>query len=148
MKALRILVVVSLLVLSCQSSKQQVVDYNDFAYLEFDIEQLQEGYVNQNYTVAEVVQAYLERIDQIDHNGPELNSVIITNPDALAIAAELDALDTAQRGPLFGVPVLLKDNIDTADKMPTTAGSRALMNSYPLNDSYIATKLREAGAVI
>jgi len=148
MKALRILVVASLLVLSCQSSKQQVVDYNDFAYLEFDIEQLQEGYVNQNYTVAEVVQAYLERIDQIDHNGPELNSVIITNPDALAIAAELDALDTAQRGPLFGVPVLLKDNIDTADKMPTTAGSRALMNSYPLNDSYIATKLREAGAVI
>ncbi len=101
MKALRILVVVSLLVLSCQSSKQQVVDYNDFAYLEFDIEQLQEGYANQNYTVAEVVQAYLERIDQIDHNGPELNSVIITNPDALAIAAQLDALDTAQRGPLF-----------------------------------------------
>ena len=72
------------------------------------------------------------------------------NPDALVIADSLDQIHKKGgiKGPLFGIPVLLKDNIDTRDKMPTTAGSRVLKNSFPLRDSWVATKLREAGAVI
>lgn len=79
-----------------------------------------------------------------------MNSVLTINPDAIAIAKVLDKELKAGkwRGPLHGVPVLLKDNIDTNDKMPTTAGSRALANSFPLQDSFVAQKLREAGAVI
>lgn len=96
------------------------------------------------------MEAYINRIERIDNSGPQLNSVIIVNPDAIKIAGELDRELQAGRvrGPMHGVPVLLKDNIDTHDKMPNTAGSRALQNSFPLQDSYIAEKLREAGAVI
>jgi amidase len=94
-----------------------------------------------------LTRAYLARIDQIDKKGPALNSVIEVNPEALAIA---DALDKkkAPRGPLHGIPVLIKDNIDTADKMQTTAGSLALVGSRPSQDSGVARKLRDAGAVI
>lgn len=93
---------------------------------------------------------YINRIEAIDDNGPELNSVIVVNPDALAIADSLDRELAAgkSRGPLHGIPVLLKDNIDTHDKMPTTAGSRVLKDSYPPRDSWVAEKLRDAGAVI
>ncbi|WP_368671735.1 amidase [Lewinella sp. W8] len=123
---------------------------NDFPYLEYTIPQFQEGYRNGDFTVAEVVQAYLDRIESMDQSGPELNSMIALNPDALEIAAELDRelADGKPRGPLHGIVVALKDNLDTHDKMPTTAGSRALANSFPLQDSYVAAKLREAGAVI
>ncbi len=122
----------------------------DFPFLEMDITQLQQGYATGEYTISEVVQAYLARIEAIDRSGPGLNSIITINPDALNIAEMLDKeyTDGPIRGPLHGVPVVLKDNIDTHDKMPTTAGSRALMNSYPLKDSFVAQKLREAGAVI
>ena len=74
----------------------------------------------------------------------------MVNPDALVIADSLDQIHKkgGKKGPLFGIPVLLKDNIDTHDKMPTTAGSRVLKNSFPLQDSWVAIKLREAGAVI
>ena len=93
---------------------------------------------------------YLQRIAQVDRSGPKINSIIELNPDALEIARELDAERKSKgtRGPLHGIPVLLKDNIDTHDKMMTTAGSLALLGSIPPQDSTVARKLREAGAVI
>ena len=93
---------------------------------------------------------YLERIAAIDAGGPMLKSVLELNPDALAIAAERDVERAAGtvRGPLHGVPVLVKDNIDTADTMHTTAGSLALMGSVPAQDATVVARLREAGAVI
>ena len=117
---------------------------------ELTIRQLQEGYRKHRYTVKEVVKAYLDRITAIDKNGPALNSIIAVNPDALKIAEEIDKAISSGKpmGPLFGVPVVLKDNIDTHDQMPTTAGATALRNSFPPEDSFVAKKLREAGAVI
>lgn len=117
---------------------------------EITIPQLQEGYSQKEFTIEEVTQFYLERIARIDKARPSLNSVIMVNPDALSIAARLDSerLAGTIRGPMHGVPVLLKDNIDTHDKMPCTAGSNALQNSFPLQDSWVAAKLRDAGAVI
>ena len=96
------------------------------------------------------MEAYLKRIEEIDRSGPTLNSIIQINPDAIKNAEQLD-LEMAQgniRGPLHGIPILLKDNIDTHDKMATTAGSRAFLNSYPLQDSHVAKQLKEAGALI
>src|SRR5665647_514259 len=121
-----------------------------FRFEEYTIDQLQQGYRNGDFTITEVVQAYLDRINTIDDNGPMLNAVIQVNPDALTIAAELDRelKEGKSRGPMHGVPVLLKDNIDTHDNMETTAGSRALRGSHPPLDSFVAKKLREAGAVI
>jgi amidase len=117
---------------------------------ETSITDLQEGYKKGQFTIAMVVQQYLNRINDLDKNGPQLNSVIEVNPDALQIAAELDKELAAgkSRGPLHGIPVLLKDNIDTHDKMHTTAGATVLRNSIPLQDSWVAKKLKEAGAVI
>ena len=93
---------------------------------------------------------FLRRIDQIDHNGPALRSVIETNPDAAAIARALDEEHKAgkTRGPLHGVPVLVKDNLDTHDRMMTTAGSLALVGPAAPRDSFIVQTLREAGAVL
>jgi len=93
---------------------------------------------------------YLERIERIDRRGPALNSVIETNPDAVSIAEALDRerKQGRVRGPLHGVPVLIKDNIDTADRMKTTAGSLALLGARPQQDAFIVQRLRDAGAVI
>jgi len=150
-RTLQILTTVLLLaVFSCSEPvKNQETKKAPFL-VEITIPQLQEGYRTGKFTITAVVKAYLARIDSIDHSGPMLNSVIIVNPDALQIAAELDRelVSGKSRGPLHGVPVLLKDNIDTHDKMPTTGGSRALQHSFPLADSRVASKLREAGAVI
>ncbi len=101
-------------------------------------------------TAVGLAETYLGRIAALDKNGPTLNSVIELNPDALDIAAALDAERKAKgpRGPLHGIPILLKDNIDTADKMLTTAGSLALLGSTAPQDSTVAAKLRAAGAVI
>ena len=101
-------------------------------------------------TAESLTESYLSRIREIDQAGPRLNSVIEVNPDALAIAAALDRerAERGPRGPLHGVPILLKDNIDTADKMATTAGSLALVGSRPCQDATVAAKLRAAGAVI
>lgn len=102
-------------------------------------------------TAAALAERYLARITEIDRNGPALASVIEVNPDALAIAAERDAERTAgrARGPLHGIPVLVKDNIDTADRMMTTAGSLALVDAgAPARDAHIVSRLREAGAVL
>jgi amidase len=117
---------------------------------EITISQLQQGYREGRFTVQDIVRAYLGRIDSLDKNGPKLNSVIILNPEALTIAAELDKELAAgkPRGPLHGIPVIIKDNIDTHDKMPNTAGATVLRSSFPLQDSWIVKKLREAGAVI
>lgn len=122
----------------------------DFELEEKDIQWIRQGYENDHFTVREVVEQYLNRIEAIDQNGPSLHSIIQINPDALTIADILDQewKDGNIRGPMHGIPVVLKDNLDTHDLMPTTAGSRALMNSFPLKDSYVAQKLREAGAVI
>ena len=92
----------------------------------------------------------LDRIEQIDKNGPKLNSVIEINPEALEIAKELDLERKSGkvRSPLHGIPVLIKDNIDTADKMATSAGSLALAESRALQDAFIVKRLRDAGAVI
>ncbi len=117
---------------------------------EQDIVQIQQGYQDSRFTVREVVQAYLDRIEKIDKGESGLHSIITLNPDAIQIAQELDRELKAgkNRGPLFGIPLILKDNIDTHDKMATTAGSRALLHSFPLKDSFIASRLRAAGAVI
>jgi amidase len=121
----------------------------DFAYTEATIEEIQAAYDDGILTAEALVQAYLDRIEAIDKNGPNLNSVISLNPNALERARELDKemQDGQKRGPMHGIPVLLKDNIDTHD-MPTTAGSRALKGSYPSKDSYLVQKLRDAGAII
>ena len=98
-------------------------------------------------TSRQLTEHYLRRIEEIDRRGPTLNSVIELNPDALALA---DACDRAKkpRGPLHGVPVLIKDNLATADKMETTAGSLALVGVRPPKDAFVVRKLRDAGAVI
>ncbi|HSI78729.1 MAG TPA: amidase [Lunatimonas sp.] len=137
---------------SCQKptpEEDQPIE-DDFKYLEWEISDFEQAYSSGKLTVEEVVNAYLSRIDELDHNGPEIRSVLEINPDAIGIAKELDSLskEGIRKGPLHGIPVLLKDNIDTHDQMHTTAGSRALAGSQPLQDSFVAQKLREAGAVI
>ena len=102
------------------------------------------------FTARALVEKYSARIDEIDKQGPTVNAIIEMNPDALAVADELDRERKAKgpRGPLHGIPVLIKDNIDTADRMMTTAGSLALVGSKPPKDSFVAQRLRAAGAAI
>jgi amidase len=135
--------------LSCQGQNRSKTAQT-FPLNEITIEEIQQGYANGDYTVRKIVQLYLGRIHAMDDQGFELHAVITVNPDALQIADSLDhaLANSTNRGPLFGIPVLLKDNIDTHENMPTTAGSRVLENSYPPQDSWVAKKLREAGAVI
>jgi amidase len=99
---------------------------------------------------AEITQLYLDRIAALDRQGPQLRSIIETNPDAIRIAAELDAERAAGniRGPLHGIPIVVKDNVDTADGMTTTAGSYALEGHVASRDSHVAAQLRAAGAII
>jgi amidase len=117
---------------------------------EVTIAELQKRMASGETSARRIVEAYLGRIAALDRQGPELRSVIETNPEALAIADALDAERMAKgpRGPLHGIPVLVKDNVDTADRMTTTAGSLALEGSRPPRDSRVAARLREAGAVI
>ncbi|MBL8235775.1 MAG: amidase [Bryobacterales bacterium] len=122
-----------------------------FAVEEADITTLGDALRTGRITSRTLVESYLARIHAIDRGGPRLNSVIDINPDALAIAAALDAELAAgkDRGPLHGVPILVKDNIDTADRMKTTAGSFALVDApTPTRDAPIVSRLREAGAVL
>ncbi len=117
---------------------------------EISIADLQASMTAGRSSSASLVQAYLQRIDQIDRNGPTLNAIIELNPDALAIARSLDAERAAGnvRGALHGIPLLLKDNIDTADAMQTSAGSLAMVGDPATADSTVAARLRAAGAVI
>jgi amidase len=117
---------------------------------ELTITQLQGALQSGQYTSRQLVEKYLDRIKDIDKNGPRLNSVIEINPDAESIAANLDRerKEKGARGPLHGIPILIKDNIDTADRMMTTAGSLALVGSKRSQDAFVARRLRDAGAVI
>lgn len=117
---------------------------------EITISELQTKMKSGQYTARSITQKYLERIEEIDRRGPGINSVIETNPDALRIAEDLDRERKAkgQRGPLHGIPILIKDNIGTADQMQTTAGSLALVGVRPPQDSFVAQRLRAAGAIL
>jgi len=116
---------------------------------ELTIDDIQKGFRSGHFTSQSLTEAYLSRIDAIDRHGPAINAVIEINPDALKIAAELDRERQAKgvRGPLDGVPVLVKDNIDTGD-MGTTAGSLALLGAPAPKDAFIVSRLRAAGAVL
>ena len=141
-----------ILLLACEhktantENTEAIPDYLE----EITIQQLQQGYKEGKYTITGVVKDYLARIEALDKHGPQINSIIMVNPDALSIAEALEKefKEGKIRGPLHGIPVILKDNIDTHDKMPNTAGAIVLRNSFPSQDSWVAKKLRDAGAVI
>ena len=117
---------------------------------ETTIVQLQDGMKAGRLTARGITQSYLGRIAALDRQGPGLRAVLETNPDALAIADAMDAERTRGRvrGPLHGIPVIIKDNIDTHDRMQTTAGSLALEGNVAVRDAFIVERLRAAGAVI
>ncbi len=117
---------------------------------EITIGELIDGMKSGKYTARSITEHYIKRIKEIDKSGPKVNSVIEVNPDALAIADTLDKelKSKGPRGPLHGIPILVKDNIDTADKMQSTAGSYALLGSKPVKDSFLIKQLRDAGAII
>ena len=121
-----------------------------FRFAEATIDDLQARMAAGSLTARDLTAAYLERIAQIDQAGPRLNAIIEINPEALEIATRLDGERQAGqvRGPLHGIPLLIKDNLDTADRMATTAGSLALVGQRPPRDAHVVTRLREAGAVI
>jgi len=131
-----------------EHSSQPAVE--PFELEETTIAQLQNEMLTGKLTARTLAEKYLARIEAVDKRGPAVNAVIELNPDALGIAAALDEERRTKgpRGPLHGIPILLKDNIDTADRMMTTAGSLALVGSIPAKDSFVARRLREAGAVI
>jgi amidase len=132
------------------AAKPAVFEIKPFELDEITIPELQDGMKSGKFTARALVEKYTARIGEVDKSGPAVNAVIELNPDAPSIADSLDQERKAKgpRGPLHGVPVLIKDNIDTADRMMTTAGSLALVGSKPAKDSFVAQRLRAAGAVI
>ncbi len=135
---------VAVLLAACSTTEVSI----DFA--EYDITTMQTMMEEGSTSSRQIVDYYLQRIDEIDRNGPALNAMIELNPDARAIATALDRerAATGARGPMHGIPVVLKANIDTADKMETTAGSLALKGHRPQQDAFVVEQLRKAGAVI
>jgi len=124
-----------------------------FELEEITVGDLQDGMKSGRFTARSITAQYLERIEKLDRRsskGPEVNAVIEINPDALRIAERLDRerRERGLRGPMHGIPVLIKDNIATADQMMTTAGSLALVGAKPPRDSFVAKRLRDAGAVL
>ena len=121
-----------------------------FELEEATVTQLQEAMRSGRFSSGSITQIYLDRIRELDRRGPALRSIIEVNPDALSEAGRLDdeRREGHVRGPLHGIPVVLKDNIDSADRMTTTAGSLALQGSIAVRDSQVASRLREAGAVL
>lgn len=146
----------SFAVAACSTSAQEKQESNvpgftdDFALNELTISDLQANMKSGQYSSADLTKLYLDRIQAIDKTGPGLNSVIEVNPDALTMAAALDQERKAGklRGPLHGIPILIKDNIDTGDQMMTTAGSLALKGHKAAKDAFVVQQLRSAGAVI
>ncbi|HEV8385165.1 MAG TPA: amidase [Candidatus Acidoferrales bacterium] len=132
------------------AASQAPLTPRSFEMEEITVAELQRGMETGKFTSRAITERYLARIEQLDKQGPALRSILETNPDALTIADALDQERRAKgpRGPLHGIPVLLKDNIDTADRMTTTAGSLALEGSIAPQDSGVAKKLRAAGAVL
>ena len=131
-------------------NRETAPDVKPFELEEMTISELQDGMKSGKFTAHSLAEKYLARIDEIDKRGPAINAIIELNPDALSIADALDQERKAKgpRGPLHGIPMLIKDNIDTGDRMMTTAGSLALLGSKAPKDSFVAQKLRAAGAVI
>src|SRR6185295_1464999 len=117
---------------------------------ELTITELQQGLQTGKYSSRSLVEKYIDRINDVDRKGPTLRSVIELNPDAESIATALDRerKEHGARSPLHGIPILIKDNIDTYDRMMTTAGSLALIGAKPSQDASVTKKLRDAGAVI
>jgi amidase len=144
--------VMSTLLLACTTRAPEAQGpASAFALQELTIRDLQDAMTAGRYTSRQLVELYSARIDELDRRGPTLRSISEVNPDALRIAEELDAerRQGRVRGPLHGIPVVIKDNIDTADKMATTAGSLALDGApAPSRDAFVAERLRAAGAVI
>jgi amidase len=147
----------TLLVEGCNNTKKNIGDetLDSDATFAFELDEetissLQEKLTSGKYTSQQLVELYLKRIETIDKNGPNLNSIIEINPDAVSIAKEMDKerSEGKTRGPLHGIPVVIKDNIDTADKMQTTAGSLAMVGNIASTDAFIVKKLRESGAII
>jgi amidase len=145
----RILILVSLLLVPFVAQADSK-DKDKFPFLEATVAQLQAEMAAGSLTSQQLTRAYLERIQELDSTGPGVNSIIELNPDALEMARNADALRRkgVVLGPLHGIPVLLKDNIDTGDRMQTSAGSFALVGQPALRDSTVAAKLRAGGAVI
>jgi amidase len=133
-----------------QPDNAQGADHAPDAFNEFTIAQLQAAMRSRRTSAVDLTNFYLRRIRALDEGGPRLNSVLELNPDAFSMAQRADALRRQGRvlGPLHGIPILLKDNIDTGDRMQTTAGSFALAGRPALQDSTVAAKLRAGGAVI
>jgi amidase len=131
-----------------RAAESSAAEVKPFDLEEITISELQEGMKSGKFTAKSLVQKYVARIEDIDKR--TVNAIIEMNPDALSIAEDLDRERKAKgaRGPLHGIPILIKDNIATADRMMTTAGSLALVGSKPPKDSFVAQKLRAAGAVI
>jgi len=153
MRSLRVLSLLgALLAVSCSDTPPAATAPNAPAVAIEDatVDALQQAMTKGQLTSRRLTEIYLERIDAIDRKGPTLRSVIETNPDALSIADALDRerRDNKVRGPLHGIPVLVKDNLDTADKMMTTAGSLALEGPAPARDAFVVERLRAAGAVL
>jgi amidase len=123
---------------------------SSFELSELTIDDLRRGLDSGEFTSRSLVEKYLDRIEAIDRHGPTLKSVIELNPDAIELAEQADRERRIKnvQGPLHGIPVLVKDNCDTADKMATTAGSLALVGSKPPEDSFVVKQLRNAGAVL
>jgi amidase len=139
--------------IACRSDVRErppATSVTEFELNELSVTQLQEGMQSGRYTSRKLAELYLQRIAQIDAAGPRLRAVIETNPEALKIADALDAERKAKgpRGPLHGIPVLIKDNIDTGDRMLTTAGSLALTGAPAPRDAFVVDRLRAAGVVI
>lgn len=122
----------------------------DFKLKEATIDELQQKMASGDLTSRKITELYLQWIREVDQQGPTLRAVIELNPDALTIAGQMDKERKAgkTRGPLHGIPMLVKDNIDTGDKMMTTAGSLALEGHHAAEDAFIIKKLRAAGAVL
>ncbi|HLZ43160.1 MAG TPA: amidase [Candidatus Sulfotelmatobacter sp.] len=129
---------------------QSLGNVKSFELEEITIGELQDAMNSGRFTAHSLAEKYLARIDEIDKRGPAINAIIELNPDALSMADALDQERKAKgpRGPLHGIPMLIKDNIDTGDRMMTTAGSLALLGSRAPKDSFVAQRLRAAGAVI
>lgn len=133
-----------------RSPRSGSADLPLFELAEVSVDELRKGLEGGRWTSRSLAEAYIDRIEQVDDGGPALNSVIDVNPDALRAAEVLDEerRDGKVRGPLHGIPVMLKDNIATADAMQTTAGSLALVDSKVPRDSGVAARLRAAGALL
>jgi amidase len=147
---LAFILIVAVLSAGCSGSSREPVPATTFALEELTIRELQDAMASGRYTSQQLVELYLRRILEIDRGGAALRSISDVNPDAVRIAGELDAerRQGRVRGPLHGIPIVIKDNIDTADRMPTTAGSLALEGTTAPRDAFVVERLRAAGAVI